>query len=308
VAQWLRDIAKTGRSEHPVLAQPGWWRRPERLLYPAVKAGWPAPRLRPEPRRRARLLIVGEAGSLLEELRTDCDVRGLHATVVAPEPMAESVERLADDAWAVIDAGSDEGPARQIAEATHRLRKRLVSFSSDLVFSGCSGAPYVEHVAPGRNEWAERERLVLDLNPEALIIRTGPFFGGTEASDDSIRLEWNGRASPTYLPDAVNETLDLLVDGERGVWHVANRGSATFTQFAAMRDAISGKAGSDMAGLRPVEQAASDDTSLISERGSVLPLLEDALIRYLGKRKHRGFPLVTDEWLAAASAEPGVGG
>ena len=34
LAAMLRDLAARGRYDHPALASPGWWRRPERLLYP----------------------------------------------------------------------------------------------------------------------------------------------------------------------------------------------------------------------------------------------------------------------------------
>ena len=28
--------------------------------------------------------------------------------------------------------------------------------------------------------------------------------------------------SPTYVPDLVHASLDLLIDGEHGLWHLAN--------------------------------------------------------------------------------------
>jgi dTDP-4-dehydrorhamnose reductase len=30
--------------------------------------------------------------------------------------------------------------------------------------------------------------------------------------------------SPTYVPDLVNAALDLLVDEEKGIWHLCNDG------------------------------------------------------------------------------------
>ena len=36
LAGMLRDLATQGRHEHPALETPGWWRRPERLLYPPL--------------------------------------------------------------------------------------------------------------------------------------------------------------------------------------------------------------------------------------------------------------------------------
>jgi dTDP-4-dehydrorhamnose reductase len=38
--------------------------------------------------------------------------------------------------------------------------------------------------------------------------------------------------SPSYLPDLADTALDLLVDGERGVWHLAGAGEATWAELA----------------------------------------------------------------------------
>jgi len=37
LAAMLRDLSRRGRHSHPDLGQTGWWRRPERLLYPPVQ-------------------------------------------------------------------------------------------------------------------------------------------------------------------------------------------------------------------------------------------------------------------------------
>ncbi|MBC7061416.1 dTDP-4-dehydrorhamnose reductase, partial [Salmonella enterica subsp. enterica serovar Enteritidis] len=60
LAKVTRDLATTGRSDHPLLAEPGWWRRKDRLLYPSfgrtVFAQVP-PRSRP-------VLVTGASGTL----------------------------------------------------------------------------------------------------------------------------------------------------------------------------------------------------------------------------------------------------
>lgn len=43
LAELVRDLALLGESRHPALAAPGWWRRPERLLYPPVERADTAP-------------------------------------------------------------------------------------------------------------------------------------------------------------------------------------------------------------------------------------------------------------------------
>lgn len=41
LAELVRDLSLRGASSHPSLATPGWWRRPERLLYPEVHVSDP---------------------------------------------------------------------------------------------------------------------------------------------------------------------------------------------------------------------------------------------------------------------------
>jgi dTDP-4-dehydrorhamnose reductase len=46
--------------------------------------------------------------------------------------------------------------------------------------------------------------------------------------------------SPTYVPDLVHNSLDLLIDGEQGIWHLANRGSITWLDLARQVARIAG--------------------------------------------------------------------
>ncbi|HEX6363267.1 MAG TPA: sugar nucleotide-binding protein, partial [Albitalea sp.] len=90
--------------------------------------------------------------------------------------------------------------------------------------------------------------------------------------------------SPTYVPDLAMATLDLLVDGESGVWHLANRGAVSWSMLASMA--------AEAAGLPTslIDAVSSDEmghvatrpawAALDSERGRVMPGLEDALARY----------------------------
>jgi dTDP-4-dehydrorhamnose reductase len=90
--------------------------------------------------------------------------------------------------------------------------------------------------------------------------------------------------SPTYVPDLIHASLDLLIDGERGIWHVANRGAVTWAQLAASVADLAGLDAS-LVDARPASSlglAAPRPayTVLTSRRGLLLPSLEDALARY----------------------------
>ncbi|WP_308622153.1 sugar nucleotide-binding protein [Massilia sp. Se16.2.3] len=181
----------------------------------------------------------------------------------------------------------------------------LTTFSSDLVFDGSKGSPYVESdpVTPlnvyGRSK-AESETAVLAAHPGALVVRTSAFFGPWDrhnfvklALDALERGERFAAAndmtvSPTYVPDLVHTCLDLAIDRECGVWHLNNVGSVTWYELARM---AAEKAGIDAAKL--VAQTASEIgmaaarpaySVLHSERAILLPRLENALERFIELR------------------------
>jgi dTDP-4-dehydrorhamnose reductase len=136
-----------------------------------------------------------------------------------------------------------------VAAACQQYGIPYVTYSSDLVFDGSRATPYTETDAPrplnvyGASK-AEAERRVLEVMPDALVIRTSAFFGPWDAHNFVVKTLQAIRrgervaaagdivVSPTYVPDLVNATLDLLLDGETRLWHLANRGTATWYDFA----------------------------------------------------------------------------
>ena len=78
----------------------------------------------------------------------------------------------------------------------------------------------------------------------ALVVRTGAFFGPWDESNfvagasaplaagEPFAAADDLTVSPTYVPDLVHACLDLLIDGERGVWHLANAGAVTWAELA----------------------------------------------------------------------------
>ena len=98
------------------------------------------------------------------------------------------------------------------------------------------------------------------------------------AADDVV-------VSPTYVPHLVDAVLDLLIDGERGVWHLANDGQVSWADFAALAarlanldDSLVRRVPVTDLGLRACRPAFS---ALDSERGKVMPTLESGVTEYL---------------------------
>jgi dTDP-4-dehydrorhamnose reductase len=83
--------------------------------------------------------------------------------------------------------------------------------------------------------------------------------------------------SPTYVPDLGHAVLDLLVDGDSGIRHLANPGALSWSELA--RGALR-RGGYDPALVEEAAGEASLNTALTSERGLLLPPLESALDRF----------------------------
>jgi dTDP-4-dehydrorhamnose reductase len=277
------------------------------------------------------LIINGATGTLGRAFARLCDVRGISYRLLTRAEMdiadPQSVENaLAEfEPWAVVNTAGyvrvDDAEreaekcmrenaqgAATLAEACARRGVSLLTFSSDLVFDGKKRSPYVEsdEVAPlnvyGQSK-AEAERCVLEALPSALVVRTSAFFGPWDEHNFitvALRALAEGRKfvaaddaiiSPTYVPDLVGASLDLLIDGERGIWHLSNAGAITWAELAR---SMARRAGLDanLVEARPtvfLQLAAPRPlySVLASERGQLLPTLEDALGRYLHERETR---------------------
>ena len=312
LAHAAEALAKTGTYDHPVLDRSGWWWRDERFYRPkgesagsGVHVG--APR---------RILVTGATGTLGQAMGRLCDHRGLdHVTTGRGE--LDIADRLSvrtalerHRPWAVVNAAgyvrvadAEREPERCrrenvdgamiLAEACAALGIPYLTFSSDLVFDGAKGAPYVESdpTSPagvyGATK-AEAERLVLEANPRALVVRTSAFFGPWDRHNfvwAVLNAVCAGRpfeagrdvVSPTYVPDLVHGALDLLIDGGEGLWHLANQGSMSWAELARQ---VTLTAGRDPDLIRVTGGEPIHDTTLSSERGLLLPTLENAIERY----------------------------
>jgi dTDP-4-dehydrorhamnose reductase len=328
LATMARALATTGEFDHPALGHPGWWRCHERLLY--AEHG-DLDQSASEDAGGRPVLITGASGTLGAAFARVCAARGLAHRALSRHELdvtdRDAIERALDDtgAWAVInaagyvrvdDAEHDAESCRWLnvvaAETLARVCARrdvpLVAFSSDLVFDGGKRAPYVERdaVAPlgvyGRTK-AECEARVLAVLPSALVVRTAAFFGPwdewnfitrtlsslrigvpVDAADDLV-------VSPTYVPHLVHATLDLLIDGERGIWHLANRGETTWADLARMA-ARGADLDESLIRARPHTELGLTArrpcyAALGSERGSLMPSLDAAVAAYLHERPWR---------------------
>lgn len=311
IAKAARSFSRGEKYDHPVLDAPGWWRRPERL-YP-----WNS-RCKAVNTESRKILITGATGTLGRAFASLCEHRGLSHCLTSRAEIdicnKASIKRAMEKyrPWAVINTAGfvrvadaeherdncfawNARGAENLAKACAQADIPLVSFSSDLVFDGKLGRPYVESDAtsPG-NVYGlskeEAERQVLNAGGKPLMIRTSAFFGPW----DRYNFAWNvlnqlargepvlacrkSIVSPTYVPDLVHATLDLLVDGETGIWHLANESQLSWYEFARK---VAEGAGYDSALVLPLDGAEPANNALLSERGNLLRPVEPAIRDFL---------------------------
>ena len=319
LAPMLRELADGKAPSHPVLDSIGWWRRSRRFAYGARPL---RPSTPPHPVRQ--LLLTGASGTLGRELARRADVRGLAHVLTSRADMDIANPRSVADMldvvrpWGLVNAAgyvrvddaeedrercfreNAEGPA-VLAEACRARGIRLVTFSSDLVFDGGRNRPYHEADDPAPlNVYGasklEGERRVMEAAPDALVVRSSAFFGPHDQHNFvtlGLRALAEGRpwhaagdltVSPTYVPDLADAVLDLLIDGESGLWHLANAGAVTWADFARGAAAA---AELDPSGIVDVPAEALSWRAprppysvLESRRGWIMPPLEAALRRY----------------------------
>jgi len=316
-------IAKAARAygqgrdfDHPVLDTAGWWRRPERL-YP-----WNGRCRTFEPGGR-KLLITGATGTLGRAFARICEHRGLPFCLTSREDLDISSQASVRRAikhhkpWAIINTAgfvrvADAENEREacldanaaavgtLAQACAWAGIPLVTFSSDLVFDGGLGRPYVESDATNPTtvyglSKVEAERHMRELCPEGLVVRTSAFFGPWDrynfawnvlnaiARGEPVQASRTTLISPTYVPDLVHATLDLLVDSETGIWHLANQGEISWHEFAVR---LAEGAGLDSSLVLAMEDEEPSSTALASERGALLRPLDRAIEDYLREVEH----------------------
>jgi dTDP-4-dehydrorhamnose reductase len=296
---------------NPVLSEPGWWHRPERLYR------WSKTTLANSPITGRPLLITGATGTLGQAFARIASHRGLahRLTTRAELDICDpaSIERAIneDKPWAIINTAGfvrvpdadRETSACMAANTTGagnvaRLCKArgipLLTFSSDLVFDGYMGRPYFESDLAnpsgmyGQSKFMA-ERLVAASGANALVVRTSAFFGPWDRHNFAWLVLEHLRAgkpfgastdivSPTFVPDLCHAALDLLIDGETGIWHLANQGFISWYDFAKR---IAEQTGNDPALIFACERTGLRNTALTSMRGDLLRPFEAALADYL---------------------------
>jgi len=227
---------------------------------------------------RPVVLLVGRTGQVGGELLTALDpiarlvapshseldladpdairrvVRATRPAVVVNAAAYTAVERAEHDAALCTRINADAPGI--LAEESARIGARIIHYSTDYVFDGTKGSPYVEADAPsplnvyGRTK-LDGERAVVSSRARHLILRTSWVYGSRGANflrtmlrlaeqREEVTVVDDQTGTPTWCRSIARATAQLLPrlsgsdgDDTSGVFHLTSAGSATWCSFAA---------------------------------------------------------------------------
>jgi len=192
---------------------------------------------------------TGYLGSELVRLRPDASTERVE---VRDGPAVQALfERVRPDvvvhtAYRQDDAAVNTEGSENVARAAAAVGARLVHLSTDVVFDGRKGSPYVEDDSPspvtdyGRAK-AEAERRVAAAHPGAVLVRTSLLYGGAAPSkhelaahDPEFTFFTNEIRSPVHVIDLAEALLELAQLDVRGPLHLAGPDNVSRAEFAEL--------------------------------------------------------------------------
>jgi dTDP-4-dehydrorhamnose reductase len=246
-----------------------------------------------------------------------CDRDAVRATVADFRPelvlhggaftAVDACESEPDTAYAVNALGT-----RHIAEASAAVGAHLVYVSTDYVFDGTLGRPYVEWDQPGPRSVYGRSKLGGETEVRALsgvagtVVRTAWVSGAHGANmvktvlrladaapGGTLRFVDDQHGCPTFTADLARTLVRLGLDRRPGTFHVTNQGETTWFGFAravlqaAGRDpsVVEPIATTDLDPPRPAPRPANsrlDNAGLRLSGLPLLPLWQESLGRLVG--------------------------
>ncbi len=245
------------------------------------------------------------------------DITDLHAV---PKILAETkpdaiincaaynaVDKAEED-WKTAFMVNSFGP-RNLAIISEELRIPLIHFSTDAVFDGTKGSPYMIWDEPNPlSKYGQSklfgERLVSQHCTRSFILRLSWVFGMGNINFVKKVLQWSKETAelkgaydqtscPSYTVDLARAILDLLNTGAYGLYHLTSSGYASKYELAQETLKLVNWKGTitpvkssefESAAQRP-ELSAMDSFPLKETIGYELPHWKDALARFLQEIK-----------------------
>jgi dTDP-4-dehydrorhamnose reductase len=193
----------------------------------------------------------GQLGAALREAFPQADAR-TRAELDVTRPIVEQGTGcyvvLHAAAWTDVDgAEADPAGAEEVNVAGTRnvaaLGAPVVYYSTDYVFDGRKGEPYVESDEPNPLSVYGRTKLAGEREiRDGWIVRSSWLFGWTGKNfvrtmldlgreREEVRVVEDQVGCPTYVGHLAEATRDVL-DRPEGIWHVTAEGECTWAEFA----------------------------------------------------------------------------
>jgi dTDP-4-dehydrorhamnose reductase len=249
-----------------------------------------------------RDVAAAAGGDVLALSRQDLDVTD---AVAVREALAGAEVAINCAAYTDVDGAESEPErairvnrdgARNVAEAA----ERVLYVSTDYVFDGTKGAPYLESDPTGPLQSYGRSKLAgeqatAEANPRHFVVRSSWLFGAGGKNfvetmlglDGPIRVVDDQVGCPTFTGHLAEGLVRLAGTEDYGLHHMAAAGSCSWFEFAreifrqaGVERALS-PCGTDEF-PRPARRPAY--SVLGSERGQRLPSWREGLREYLGVR------------------------
>ena len=276
-----------------------------------------------------KLLVTGAAGMLGRDVllaagNAGHDVVGYgraELDITKPEALSRKLDLERPDvvincaAWTDVDGAEDAEEAAfavngagagNVAAAASEVEARILHVSTDYVFDGAKGAPYVESDQPaplsayGRTKLAGEEAVVA-ANKRHFVVRSAGLYGlgGRNFVDTMLRLAQQQNevtvvrdqiGSPTYTWHLAYGIVRLIEGIEHGIHHMAAAGQCSWYEFA--REIFEqAKVECRVLSITSEEFAAAAPrpafSALVSQREHAirLPSWQDGLAGYLAQRQ-----------------------
>jgi dTDP-4-dehydrorhamnose reductase len=287
---------------------------------------------------KSKVIVFGEGGQLGVELCREFERRQWTVVrfdrqsldITDPQKVEEAVAKtdpkvvMNAAAYNQVDIAEKEAltayqtnalAVRNLAMACRQADARLVHYSTDYVFDGTKGSPYVESDQTHPLGAYAVSKLAGELYaqaylPEPLIIRTSGVFGPggmftprgnfvevmlrMAKAHHPIRVVHDHVASPTYAPAMASRSVDMVERDMRGIYHLGGGEPISWYDYAKLIF--------ELAGLSPALQATDEreyrtaarrpkfsalSNSKLEAAGiAPMPRFRDAVRDYLEARNH----------------------
>jgi dTDP-4-dehydrorhamnose reductase len=236
-------------------------------------------------------------------------VRDVRPDVIVHLAAYTAVDRAEGDSEACFNV--NEQGTLNMSHAAHDVSAHLITISTDYVFDGMKGEPYVEYddAHPLNVYGASKREGELHCADDDTIVRTSWVMGvrgknvvhaiaERALSGANVRFVDDQMGTVTASSDLARSLATLVRARPGGIWHVANTGATTWFAIAAYVGALLNRgeefatpiASSELAGSQVATRPARSDldTEKFASSWSALPEWREGVSRLVADRARLG--------------------